>query len=624
MVQNKKKSGVNQRASTTGNGLIIGMLLITVYFKVDSADPFNTPKLILLLVLSGFLFGPLCYSYYKSAIQRGNVEYQTVALVGFFILSLTYALFESDVLIRGLIGDTQRRNGYLHYLAIMIVFLYLVRFTTLSIVIKIIKLSIWLSLLLGSYGILQISGNDFVDWNNPYNSMISTLGNPNFASALLACFASISIIYLYLMKGSLLLKVSAILGIVISTASIILSESRQGLVVIAITLSVFLSLFLWAKGSKFRLPAILATNFLFLLGIFGMLQKGPLQSILYKDSVSVRGYYWRAGIEMFQQNPLTGVGLDNYLVNFFQYREIGYPLKYGFDISSSNAHNTLIQMFATGGLFVGISYLLLLLYVLIRGIRLLHSAQTEQKGILGLLIAAWIGLQAQSFISIDFIVLSLWSWVLAGAILGMASKTPISKKKTAVDSKSVEGKIDHLRNDLQRHSSDLIPKIIAISILIPILIIGVQLNRVEEQVFLNPSYVSNNNKELIVRNTEKIFSNSLADPYYKFKSALNLIDGGFFDEGAEYLKNLSTEDPQNYEISKILAKIAVVGKNIDGAIELREKMAKQNPWDTQNYFELALLYKELGKKEEMFVIKSRILEIATSVEYSARAESDLN
>jgi O-antigen ligase len=44
-----------------------------------------------------------------------------------------------------------------------------------------------------------------------------------------------------------------------------------------------------------------------ILAILGMLQKGPLVSLLYKDSVSVRGYYWRAGIEMFKDSPLTGV-----------------------------------------------------------------------------------------------------------------------------------------------------------------------------------------------------------------------------------------------------------------------------------------------------------------------------
>jgi hypothetical protein len=36
------------------------------------------------------------------------------------------------------------------------------------------------------YGYLQLTGNDFVNWYNPYNSIITTVGNPNFASAIFA------------------------------------------------------------------------------------------------------------------------------------------------------------------------------------------------------------------------------------------------------------------------------------------------------------------------------------------------------------------------------------------------------------------------------------------------------
>ncbi|MFM7984157.1 MAG: hypothetical protein ACKPKO_33010, partial [Candidatus Fonsibacter sp.] len=48
---------------------------------------------------------------------------------------------------------------------------------------KIFYASIFLSLLFILYGFMQHFGNDFIDWNNPYNSIILTLGNPNFSSA---------------------------------------------------------------------------------------------------------------------------------------------------------------------------------------------------------------------------------------------------------------------------------------------------------------------------------------------------------------------------------------------------------------------------------------------------------
>ena len=104
---------------------------------------------------------------------------------------------------------------------------------------------------------------------------------------------------------------------------------------------------------------------------------------------------------MLMDKPFTGVGVDRYGAYFKQFREAGYSLKYGFDIGSSNAHNTFIQMFATGGVFVGLTYLLILVYVLRMGIRAAkHSTGDQQKVVIGLL-SAWIGFQAQSLISID-------------------------------------------------------------------------------------------------------------------------------------------------------------------------------------------------------------------------------
>ena len=99
-----------------------------------------------------------------------------------------------------------------------------------------------------------------------------------------------------------------------------------------------------------------------------MLQVGPLKEYLYKSSVSVRGFYWRAGYQMFIDHPLTGVGVDRYGVYFKQYREVQYPLNYGFSLNSTNAHNVPIQLFATGGIFVGIFYLLTISFIFYRGI----------------------------------------------------------------------------------------------------------------------------------------------------------------------------------------------------------------------------------------------------------------
>jgi O-antigen ligase len=156
------------------------------------------------------------------------------------------------------------------------------------------------------------------------------------------------------------------------------------------------------------------------MAISGMLQKGPLASILYKESVSTRGFYWRAAYEMFVNNVYTGVGLDRYGYFFKQFREPDYVVRYGTDIGSSNAHNVILQLFATGGIFVGLAYLTLLGIILSTGIKqILHTTGDIQKLSL-ILFSAWLGFQAQAFISIDNLAISVWGWLIGGSIIGLS------------------------------------------------------------------------------------------------------------------------------------------------------------------------------------------------------------
>ena len=616
-----KKTKVN-KASSQSALLIFGLLIITIYFKVKTADPFNTPKLSLTLILCGLLIGPLIYSYYKVGVRNKSIELVGVLLSTIFIVSLTYALLNTDVFVRGFIGDSQRRNGYLHYLSIIIIFFYVIRNVNFEFAGKIIKITIWLNLILGGYGLIQITGNDFVEWLNPYNSMISTMGNPNFASSMLAFFLSIALMSTYALKLSSLYKVVAFLGSAASIFAIILSESRQGLVVIAIILSLFISLCIMAKNRKYGFLAFSMTICSFIFGILGMLQIGPLQRFLYKDSVSVRGYYWRAGIEMFKDYPLTGVGLDSYLTYFYEYREPGYPTNYGFDITSSNAHNTVIQMFATGGLFVGLSYFLLLAYVLHCGVKLINAVDKQHKEISILLVTAWVGIQSQSIISIDFIALSIWSWVFAGMIVGLSSMVMLQLKSVAKENptENLNSKIP-LINHVP--TNFILPRIISGIFLVPIIFVVVLLGRFEDQSYFNATLVSPSENNLLLANSEKIINNPLVDPYYKFRAALNLIDAGYFDKGVDIVKSLSEEDPRQIDYLKVLVRVEMTRNNLPKAVELRESISKLDPWNVQNYFELALLYKSLDNNEQVRKIKEIILDINTSTAYSNQAKLEL-
>ena len=266
---------------------------------------------------------------------------------------------QTDVLLVGLIGETQRRGGFLSYIGLSVIFLYAVRSINFSNIMRVYKIGIVTGAILSTYGVLQISGRDFVAWDNPYSSMISTLGNPNFASATLAILSLIGLSGVLVKNLHTFFKALGILLTMLALIAITISGSRQGLLVIFFSSIFYLSIYSYIRFRKLSFFIVGFSAAGAILAILGMLQKGPLVSLLYKDSVSVRGYYWRAGFEMFKDSPLTGVGVDRYGAYFKQFREVGYPLKYGFEITSSNAHNTFIQIFAMAGFFAGIFYCLL-------------------------------------------------------------------------------------------------------------------------------------------------------------------------------------------------------------------------------------------------------------------------
>lgn len=82
-----------------------------MFFKADFYDPFNSAKLILLLVIDGWLLGHLVNSYRLIPIvKRSNEFNMTILLLG-FISSLFISLMQTDVLLVGLMSCSTRTRA---------------------------------------------------------------------------------------------------------------------------------------------------------------------------------------------------------------------------------------------------------------------------------------------------------------------------------------------------------------------------------------------------------------------------------------------------------------------------------------------------------------------------------
>ena len=198
------------------------------------------------------------------------------------------------------------------------------------------------------------------------------------------------------------------------------TNARQAILILVLGFAVYLSIYIFRYNKNLWLTFASAFALTLVTVALAIFKIGPLQSFIYKDSLAVRQFYWLAGWEMFKQNPMAGVGIDHYGLYFKEYRQVGYPLSYGWDITSSNAHNVPIQMFATGGLFLGLLYLMIQLIVLARAIKLIKDSTGVKQSISTLLFAIWLAYQAQSLFSIEMIGISIWGWVLGGSIIGLS------------------------------------------------------------------------------------------------------------------------------------------------------------------------------------------------------------
>jgi O-antigen ligase len=287
-----------------------GLIFVTLYFQANLADPFNSPKSWILLITATWLAGYVV-SFRKIIFSTKPIKNIFHIITFFTLTSLIITIFTDSPYI-AFFGDTQRRNGFVSYLSLAVVLIASSIYIRLFNIKKLYITTYFVGSVTVIYALIQTTGNDFVKWNNPYNAIIGTLGNPNFAAAVMAIIGVITLSSVFISEFKLYFRVFALVLAFLLIFVIYKSNAKQGLLSYFLGGGVFLIILLWNKSKKLGILSIVSGISIFFLSVLGMLQVGPFQSFLYKPSVSVRGYYWRAGFEMFRDNPFLGVGMDRY------------------------------------------------------------------------------------------------------------------------------------------------------------------------------------------------------------------------------------------------------------------------------------------------------------------------
>jgi len=589
-----------------------GLIAVTLYFQTTLADPINSPKSWILSITAAWLCGYVV-SFRKIIFSLRPVK-NIAYLIAAFLFFMALATIFTDLIYVGIFGETQRRNGFISYFSLGIILVATSIFMRITNIKKLFFVAYFIGSILVVYALMQTTGNDFVTWNNPYNAVIVTLGNPNFAAAVMAIIGVITFSTVFVSTFN---NVNRIFAAVLSLAllfAIYRSNARQGLLAYILGAGIFLVILLWGKSKKLGVTAFLCGLSLVIFSILGMLQTGPFEKYLYKASVSIRGYYWRAGIEMLANHPLLGIGTDRYGAYFKQYREVKYPLTYGFEITSSNAHNTFIQFFATGGVFLGITYLIFNGYILRRAYLGLKNLVGNERLILAGIFSAWVAFHAQSLISIDNIGISIWGWILGGSIIGIS---------VSADPKLKDNSDYFVRNpndiNLSRALISGFTTVLAVTLTSVLYQGETNSYRATEMVNSQDPQARTYYKNL----QYKVINTPLIDPNYKGFSAVNLFSYGFIDEGITELKKINSADPRNIDALQFLAQIYEGQNKISDAIHYREKIVLLDPWNAKNYLSLGNDYKANGDLVKSKDMLDKILSFASENQIATQAKKDL-
>jgi O-antigen ligase len=593
------------------------LFAITIYFNSKAQDPFNAPKFWVLLVGAAWLLGYLI-SYLKSSRDDFSpLTKRTFLLALAFLAFSTISLFASENDQIALFGDNMRKNGFLTYLALVVFFLSTIAFVTKNNLIQLYKFILLTAYAVGGYGLLQITGNDFIPWSASGMAIFSTLGNSNFAGSAMAILAIVTIGGAYVYRKVTWILISSVAAFAILLFTIFPTNARQGLLLLFFGIGALAIVLIYNYNRILGRIAVVISAFGFVAAILGMLQIGPLERLLYKDSVSVRGYYWRAGISMLQDNLWFGVGLDNYGTFFKQYREVGYPLKYGYSLTSTNAHNVFIQHFATGGLFVGISYLLLTVFIFWRGLKSMRMFNGDERFIRSVFFIAWLAFQGQSLISIDNIGISIWGWVLGGVVVALSREPDDGKLSSTENQKAVR----RVKQDF-----NLIQPVVSVLFGSLALVLVLFLQRGESAIFqqraaYNPAVPAQ--KEIFFQLATKTINTPLIDLQNKVMTATYLHGMGYKSEAVALLEDLHAEDPNSLDTLTFLSSYYEMTREINKALVMREKIAVLDPWNANNYLQMAFNYKFINDEANKKLYFDKAFSFAPNDENVVKAKLEL-
>jgi len=261
--------------------------------------------------------------------------------------------------------------------------------------------------------------------NREFDKLSATMGHKNLLSSIQ--FLMFPFLIYIITLGKKAWKVLGVIAIVLITLTFLQTQTR------AVLAAVFISIitFLLINKSNIRLKhiLILLSSFVFsiVVGYFIMQYTDRLEAFkgeiekTFEFSATSRYKLYTSTLQLIAEHPILGVGPGNWKVEVWQY---GLYFDSWGKSFAQRPHNDFLWVFAEGGVFAGLSYILLFL-ILLRDSYLLHKNRKEEDGIIYSLLFATV--MGYGFISLVDFPMERFShnvifFVLASIIIGSRLK----------------------------------------------------------------------------------------------------------------------------------------------------------------------------------------------------------
>jgi putative inorganic carbon (HCO3(-)) transporter len=401
------------------------VLLTGTLFLSSLADPVNVVKLTALLICALVAVVSAVVRVTGERIVRLPTDPAAWAALA-LLVALVVATISAPMATTAIVGTYGRNSGLLAYGAALVLFFLGARVWDAATTPILLLGSVVAGLLTASYGLLQYAGIDPIAWNNPFNPIIATLGNPDFASAYVGICVPAAVWGALWDRWALPWRIVSGLSAVMFLTAAVLSHAIQGLAATAVGLTVLTAAWLLEQRRAVARGGLTALGGVAALGIAttlaGAAKVGPASFIFTRGSSQAREWYWEAALTMFRHHPVLGVGLDHYGAFFRQVRPDAATARLGGSEFSDAAHSVPLQMLAQGGVVLGVAYLAFIVLVALTLVRGLVRLQGPPRLLLGAVGGMWAAYVVQAAVSIDQVPLLTIEFAAAGAVVALGGK----------------------------------------------------------------------------------------------------------------------------------------------------------------------------------------------------------